>query len=67
MKVLHADKGKRIVLARHGRQDYGPRNLSGPIIYDALHAEGARKAGASVVNAYNPDHFKKVAPDLTMA
>ena len=42
------------------------RNLSGPIIYDALHAEGARKAGASVVNTYNPDHFKKVAPDLTL-
>jgi hypothetical protein len=43
------------------------RNLSGPIIYDALHAEGARKAGASVVNTYNTDHFKKVAPDLTVA
>ena len=42
------------------------KNLSGPIIYDGLHAEGARKAGASVVNTYNPDHFKKVAPDLTL-
>ena len=43
------------------------RNLSGPIIYDALHAEGARKAGASVVHTYNSEHFKKVAPDLTLA
>ena len=43
------------------------RNLSGPIIYDALHAQGARKVGASVVHTYNPDHFKKVAPDLTLA
>jgi predicted nucleic acid-binding protein len=43
------------------------RNLSGPIIYAALHAEGARQAGASVLNTYNPDHFKKVAPDLTLA
>jgi hypothetical protein len=43
------------------------RNLSGPIIHDALHAEEARKAGASAVSTYNPDHFKKAAPDLTLA
>jgi hypothetical protein len=40
------------------------RNLSGPIIYDALHAAGARKIGASAINTYNLDHFATVAPDL---
>ena len=56
------------------REDYAQvvkamaqKNLSGPIIYDALHAEGARKAGAAVLNTYNLDHFAKVAPDLTLA
>lgn len=43
------------------------KNLSGPIIYDALHAEGARKAGATVVHTYNSAHFKKVASDLPLA
>jgi len=56
------------------REDYvrvvkslAQKNLSGPIIYDALHAEGARKVGASVINTYNQDHFAKVAPDLALA
>jgi predicted nucleic acid-binding protein len=40
------------------------KNLSGPIIYDALHAAGARKIGAVSINTYNCDHFSKVAPDL---
>jgi predicted nucleic acid-binding protein len=63
----------RFTEAALSRDDYArvvrtmaQKNLSGPIIYDALHAEGARKAGASVVNTYNPDHFKKVAPDLAL-
>ncbi len=60
--------------AKLTREDYArvvkavaQKNLSGPIIYDALHAEGARQAGASVVNTYNRDHFAKVAPDLKLA
>lgn len=40
------------------------KNLSGPIIYDALHAQGARNLGCLSVNTYNGDHFAKVAPDL---
>jgi predicted nucleic acid-binding protein len=63
----------RLKEAALSRDDYarvvksmGQRNLSGPIIYDALHAEGARKAGASVVHTYNLDHFRKVAPDLAL-
>ena len=40
------------------------QGLSGPIIYDALHAAGARKIGAASINTYNRDHFSKVAPDL---
>lgn len=56
------------------RQDYAEvvksmadKNLSGPIIYDALHAAGARKIGAQVLHSYNRDHFAKVGPDLTLA
>ena len=56
------------------RQDYADvvksmadKNLSGPIVYDALHAAGARKVGAATINTYNPDHFSKVAPDLKVA
>jgi predicted nucleic acid-binding protein len=56
------------------RQDYAAvvksmadKNLSGPIIYDALHAAGARKIGARVVHTYNRDHFTNVGPDLTLA
>ena len=36
------------------------------VVNVALHTEGARKTVASVVNTYNPDHFRKVAPDLTL-
>ncbi|MGO9199746.1 MAG: type II toxin-antitoxin system VapC family toxin [Limisphaerales bacterium] len=56
------------------RQDYAEvvksmadKDLSGPIIYDALHAAGARKIGAEVLHSYNRDHFSKVGPDLTLA
>ena len=45
-------------------KDMADKNLSGPIIYDALHAAGARKIGASAVNTYNLAHFAIVAPDL---
>ena len=41
--------------------------LSGPIIYDAVHAQGARKVRASKVHTYNLGHFKKIAPDLKVA
>ena len=42
------------------------KNLSGPIIYDALHAAGARKIGVQTIHSYNQSHFAKVAPDLTV-
>jgi predicted nucleic acid-binding protein len=42
----------------------GRRSLSGPIVYDALHAEGARMSGAQKVHTYNRSHFSTVAPDL---
>jgi predicted nucleic acid-binding protein len=45
-------------------QDMAHKNLSGPIIYDALHAAGARNIGAKRINTYNLDHFAKVAPGL---
>ena len=67
---------KGVLLARFkeaalSREDYAAvikgmadKGLSGPIIYDALHAAGARKIGAAFINTYNRDHFSKVAPDL---
>jgi len=42
------------------------KSLSGPIIYDAVHAQGARKVGASKVHTYNLEHFRKIAPDLNV-
>jgi len=42
------------------------KSLSGPIICDALHAEGARRVKASKVHTYNLDHFRKIAPDLNV-
>src|SRR5438105_15271470 len=57
--------------AEMGRTDYvtaikglAQKSLSGPIIYDAVHAQGARKVGASKVHTYNFDHFRSIAPDL---
>jgi predicted nucleic acid-binding protein len=40
--------------------------LSGAIIYDVVHAEAARKVGASKVHTYNSAHFSRVAPDLNI-
>ena len=59
--------------AKIGRRDYlaalqsvADKGLSGPIVYDALHVEGARKLQASKVNTYNLDNFRLVAPDLNI-
>ena len=56
-----------------GRSDYlaairsaAEKSLSGPIIYDSIHVQGARKVRASRVHTYNPDHFKTIAPDLNI-
>ena len=61
-------KFKEAALSREDYRDVikamADKNLSGPIIYDALHAAGARKIGAASINTYNRDHFSKVAPDL---
>jgi len=43
------------------------KSLSGPINYDAVHAQGARKLKASKVHTCNLEHFKKIAPDLNIA
>ena len=59
--------------AELGRSDYvtaikglAEKSLSGPIIYDAVHAQGARKVGASKAHTYNLDHFRSLAPDLKL-
>src|SRR5712671_3969544 len=56
-----------------GRSDYlaaiesaAEKSLSGPIVYDAVHAQVARKLKASKVHTYNLEHFKKIAPDLNV-
>jgi len=43
------------------------KGLGGSIVYDAVHAEGARKIKASKLHTYNVEHFEKVAPDLKVA
>jgi predicted nucleic acid-binding protein len=59
--------------ANLGRGDYlaaikglAEKSLSGPIIYDAVHAQGARNVRASKVHTYNLDHFRTIAPDLNI-
>jgi predicted nucleic acid-binding protein len=59
--------------ARLTRDDYveaikalGKKNLAGPIIYDALHAAGARKVNAATLHTYNPAHFAQVADGLKL-
>ena len=37
--------------------------LAGRIIYDALHAVAAEKAGCTRLYTYNVDHFRAVCPD----
>ena len=56
-----------------GRSEYltavksvADKGLSGPVVYDAVHAEGARKLKASKVHTYNLAHFKLVAPELNI-
>jgi predicted nucleic acid-binding protein len=40
------------------------KGVRGGSIYDALHAETARKAGCTEIHTLNVSHFKYVAPDL---
>ena len=47
-------------------EDMAKKNLSGPIVYDALHAHGARNVGATKLHTYNKRHFLVVAPDLNV-
>jgi predicted nucleic acid-binding protein len=73
-QIVEINLLKKFKEAPLNRQDYAgvvkdmaDKNLSGPIIYDALHAAGARKVGAKIINTYNGGHFAKVAPDLAVA
>jgi predicted nucleic acid-binding protein len=43
-----------------------PKGVRGGMVYDALHAETARKAGCKEIHTLNVSHFKHVAPDLTV-
>lgn len=40
------------------------RGIQGGIIYDAIHAEVARRLNVERVVTYNVTHFRHVAPDL---
>jgi predicted nucleic acid-binding protein len=59
-----AEIGRREYLA--AIQKSAAKALAGPVVYDAVHAEGARKVKASKVHTYNLAHFKAVAPDLNV-
>jgi predicted nucleic acid-binding protein len=39
-------------------------NLGGPLIYDALLLQGARKVNAETIYTWNVRHFQRLAPDL---
>lgn len=40
------------------------RNLGGPLIYDALLLQCARKVNAQTIYTWNVRHFQRLAPDL---
>jgi len=40
------------------------KGIRGGTIYDALHAETARRAGCEEIHTLNVSHFQHVAPDL---
>ena len=43
------------------------RGIVGGLIYDALHAETARRLRVEKIFTYNASNFKHVAPDLIIA
>jgi predicted nucleic acid-binding protein len=68
------DLAKNLTIVGFDVADYRELILSAPSkgirggsIYDALHAETARRAGCSVIRTLNVNHFKHVAPDLKIA
>jgi predicted nucleic acid-binding protein len=42
------------------------KGIRGGMIYDALHAQTARRSGCQEVHTLNVPHFKHVAPDLAV-
>ena len=42
------------------------KGIRGGTIYDALHAQTARRSGCKEIRTLNIAHFKHVAPDLTV-
>jgi predicted nucleic acid-binding protein len=46
------------------RSDLAARGIGGGLTYDALIAAVARKAGVDLLLTLNPEHFRRVAPDL---
>ena len=47
-------------------EDIAKKNLSDPIVYDALHDQGARNVGATKLHTYNKRHYLVIAPDLNV-
>lgn len=42
------------------------KGIRGGAVYDALHAQAARRCGCPEVHTLNVSHFQHVAPDLTV-
>ena len=45
-------------------QDLASRDLRGPIVYDALLLQAARRSGPDIILTYNLRDFRRLAPDL---
>ena len=45
-------------------QDAAVYGVAGGGIYDALHAQCARKAGAEMIYTWNVKHFSRIGPDI---
>ena len=63
VKVEEISRGHYLRVLAEARS----RGIVGGLIYDALHAETARRLGAEKVFTYNTSNFKHVAPDLVIA
>jgi predicted nucleic acid-binding protein len=59
-QILQSDYLKIVREARR-------RGIQGGIIYDALHAEIARRLGVKKIITYNLTNFRHVAPDMECA
>ena len=67
------DLAQTVIIHALGATDYrhlissAPgKGIRGGTIYDALHAESARRCGCGQIRTLNAAHFKHVAPDLAV-